>query len=169
MTKLITYPEYMANSAELHHAFHLQFVTPALMARVKRVCKLDVLKSSESPYFNDVYPLAHWDNIAGSFPGDSVAKMREAGEYPTPATKVCVLKAAARHWVESEGGNNAHISTSNFETLVAAVKYYAAYGYSSTDVMRKVLDKEIVIGRPEARAGYKLMLDSDKRYFFEVM
>lgn len=45
-------------------------------------------------------------------------------------------------------------ATSYFKSLQAALNYYKPYGFDNEDVMRKILDYEITIGRPLKLKGF---------------
>lgn len=82
-----------------HREYYRQFVTPAMVARVAAAIGHDVLRASRDGHLNDI-PLSKWDNLSV---GSSVADaMKAAGDWLSPANKVCVLKEAARQWLESE-------------------------------------------------------------------
>ena len=57
------------------------------------------------------------------------------------------------------------IGTCHFESLFAAVQYYKCYGFSPTDVSKKVQEGEITIVLPELRAGVTCWTNSEGRYF----
>ncbi len=79
-----------------HRQYYAQFVDAALIAAVlNRIGK--ELKSSTDDNLNDI-PLARWDGMARSIrPG---ASLNKAGDYPTLAGQVCILKEAARQAIE---------------------------------------------------------------------
>lgn len=100
---IITRKEYMANSSELHRAYHAQFITPAVRANVAR---MDLEKLRHDFKIEDelgdvtqkLYPLRVWDN----FSGGNAALMLECGDYMTKASSVCIHKEAARQRLEAE-------------------------------------------------------------------
>jgi hypothetical protein len=56
--------------------------------------------------------------------------------------------------------------TNHFIDKVAADKFYAAYGFDSSDVTRKLTNHEIAIGRPNT--SKKVSLNTKEgRYFIE--
>ena len=63
---MITYKDYMANSAALHNAYHAQFVRPALVAHVKARFSQAILACKDS-YFNNI-TLDNKDAIARTLP-----------------------------------------------------------------------------------------------------
>ena len=103
---MITHKEYMANSAELHHAYYLQFATEATKRFVLERIGMDKLLRSTCPHLNDI--VKHSRGGAGSWVWDyspcNVTLMREAGAVsigylPSPAMCTCVGKAAAKELI----------------------------------------------------------------------
>lgn len=75
-----------------HDQYYAQFVTPEVIHLVLVCIGEARIMGSKCPHFNDI-PLWEWDRIA---PRLSVGeRLRECGDYPTMAGKVCILKAAA--------------------------------------------------------------------------
>lgn len=168
---MITYAEYMANPSELHHAYFLQFVTPYVMGRVRQACKLEVLQSSQSRHFSDVYSCADvWNKLAW-IPSEALKKMKACGETNcnTIGNGVCIAKAAARHWVETHAITGVRIGTFHFVNKQAAHNYCMAYGESVDEINSKINCGDIVIGEPEPLLGHCLVIDRDGRYHYEVM
>lgn len=101
---IITRQQYMANSSELHRAYHAQFITPAVRANVAR---MDLAKLQHDFKIEDecgdctqkLYPLRVWDNFLGA---GNYELMRECGDYMTKASSVCIHKEAARQRLEAE-------------------------------------------------------------------
>lgn len=96
--KKITRAEYMANSSQLHEAYHEQFVTPAIKKMVLSRWSVEQLKTAyaNNKYFNNL-PLSQWDSLAGGYGSQLCAdKLRAVGDSPSLASGVCILKAAAR-------------------------------------------------------------------------
>jgi len=59
--------------------------------------------------------------------------------------------------------------TSNFYDKEGAVFYYRAYGFSESDVKGKIARGEICIGRPIAKDGERVFLNTkEMRYFIET-
>lgn len=58
---MITNEDYMKDSANLHHAYHMQFVTDRIRSAVDRM-KDQIMKSTD-PYLNDI-SLKIWDSIS---------------------------------------------------------------------------------------------------------
>lgn len=57
------------------------------------------------------------------------------------------------------------IGTCYFVSKSAAVRYYAGYGFSESDVEAKMRDNEIAVGAPPLRLGETLcLLDEGRRY-----
>jgi len=55
--------------------------------------------------------------------------------------------------------------TSYFKDLYAAFRYYTPYGYDDRDVMCKIQNGEIHIGKPEIKPGDTLsLIDNKTRY-----
>ena len=102
---MITHKEYMANSAELHHAYYLQFATEATKRFVLERIGMDKLLRSTCPHPNDI--VKH--NIGvGSWVWDyspcNVTLMREAGAVPVGCLPIasmctCVGKAVAKELI----------------------------------------------------------------------
>jgi hypothetical protein len=75
-----------------HDQYYAQFVTHGVIHLVSAYIGEARIKKSTCPHFTDI-PLCEWDGIA---PRLSVGeRLRECGDYPTLAGKVCILKAAA--------------------------------------------------------------------------
>jgi hypothetical protein len=103
---MITHKEYMANSAELHHAYYLQFATEGTKRFVLERIGMDKLLRSTCPHLNDI--VKHSNSGTGSwvwaFSPYNVTLMREAGEVskgylPSPSTCTCVGKAVAKELI----------------------------------------------------------------------
>jgi len=53
------------------------------------------------------------------------------------------------------------IGTSHFVSVRAANLYYSHFGYNNSDVLRKIVDGEIHIGKPNLKPGERLeIIDS---------
>ena len=65
---MITSKEYMADSANLHQAFFLQFATTATFNIVKSHIGVKAILASTDKYFNDI-PLVKWDMLNESIKG----------------------------------------------------------------------------------------------------
>lgn len=57
--------------------------------------------------------------------------------------------------------------TAHFLSLRAAVRYYATYGYSVGDVVKKLSEGAICLGRPRLKAGQALGINAEGRYTIE--
>lgn len=59
------------------------------------------------------------------------------------------------------------IGTAYFQSWGKAVRYYADYGFTETDVNRKIEQGEIYIGKPETKANEELFV-REGRYHIQV-
>lgn len=84
-------------------AYYGQFVTPAMMQMVASRIGLEWIMDSSDPHLNDI-PLAQWDALPLSSLLD--AKMREQGDWLSPAGSVIVHKVAARMLLEYKRGRS---------------------------------------------------------------
>tara|TARA_R100000963_G_C4628627_1_gene94231 strand:- start:587 stop:904 length:318 start_codon:yes stop_codon:yes gene_type:complete len=77
-----------------HREYYAQFVTDHIRDLIAEWRPPERLAESTCEHFNDV-PLSCWDRIS---PIASVAdkKLRDLGDAPTLAGRVCILKEAAR-------------------------------------------------------------------------
>lgn len=57
--------------------------------------------------------------------------------------------------------------TNHFTATRCALAYYRGQGYDAEEVQEKLEDGEIVIGRPQAKPGQSVKIDSDGRYWIE--
>jgi hypothetical protein len=100
--KKITRAEYMENSKELHHAYHLQFVTQRTKDFILNSLTIDEIKEAlnngdkhlnkiKIPYNNMGRGGRWWWDDAPI----NVGLLKELGETNSPATHTCVAKAAA--------------------------------------------------------------------------
>ena len=103
---MITHKEYMANIAELHHAYYLQFANEATKRFVLVHIGMDKLLRSTCPRLNDI--VKHSNGGTGSWVWDyspyNVTLMREAGavsvgSLPSPSMCTCVGKAVAKELI----------------------------------------------------------------------
>lgn len=92
MDTLITRKEYMANHFT-HEQYYAQFVTPQVMQSVQFIIGTNRVTNSINECFNDI-PLEEWDRIPISRAIFDLLK--DAGDSLTPATSVCIAKAAAK-------------------------------------------------------------------------
>lgn len=56
------------------------------------------------------------------------------------------------------------ITNAAFKSIEAANAYFKPYGFSEVDVAIKIENKEISIGKPKAKFGFKVRLGRDGRY-----
>jgi hypothetical protein len=91
---MLTRTDYLEGKCT-HSEYYAQFVTPAYKSRVLNFIGKEKIKGSTDPNFSNV-PLFQWDNIASPIPYTASQLMKEAGDYPTLAGCVCILKEAAR-------------------------------------------------------------------------
>jgi len=80
-----------------HREYYSQFVTDEIKGIVEHSIGIDALKASTDKHLNDIR-LSKWDRLF--MPSGTNAKLKEAGDYLTPAGKVCILKEAARQLLE---------------------------------------------------------------------
>jgi len=100
---MMTRTEYMALSRtegmKAHRAYYAQFVNPAITSRVVQGIGAARLLASTDRHMNDI-PLGMWDHLVDHLPVAN--KMKEVGDYLTMGNGVCILKEAARQWVEAQ-------------------------------------------------------------------
>ena len=82
------------------------------------------------------------------------------------------LKGSERIFVGKVDGISAgrkmQVGTAYFIDVYAAINYYAPYGFCSEDVLYKLDQEEIHLGKPDVPEGAKLLLDrSGGRYIIE--
>ena len=91
---MITRKDYMADSANLHHSYYLQFATESTYSLIKAfVGKKD---------YNSI-PMHSWDRMSGMVKASvnkTLLAKAEGYEYPKYAwslnTSICIAKAVAR-------------------------------------------------------------------------
>lgn len=110
--KTITRKEYMADSSNLHHAYHSQFVTESTKQFVLSSLSVDQIRKaidSGDKHLNEIKIPYNNMSRGGGWWWDgapyNLEMMREAGEVserclPSLATRTCVGKAAAKMLVE---------------------------------------------------------------------
>ena len=104
---MITHKEYMANSSELHHAYHLQFAIEATKRFVLERIGMDKLLRSTCPYLNDIVKHSNAGGVVSwvwDYSPCNVTLMREAGAVPvgylpSPSMCTCVGKAVAKELI----------------------------------------------------------------------
>jgi len=103
MTTLITYKQYFSDSRNLHRAYHLQFVTPRLIAAIN--AKIADKQFTLQQFIEDeAQKFAYKKKIEADFYGNILLEspdhygvnVKPAGEYMTVATAVCIVKEAVR-------------------------------------------------------------------------
>lgn len=60
------------------------------------------------------------------------------------------------------------LGTSHFSSLTEACRYYRPYGLSYTSVVRKVMEKEISIGKPPTKKDEAAFLNKEGRWMIGV-
>lgn len=103
---MITHKEYMDNSAELHHAYYLQFATEATKRFVLERIGMGKLLRSTCPHLNDI--VKHSNGGTSSWVWDyspcNVTLMLEAGAVsvgysPSPSMCTCVGEAVTKELI----------------------------------------------------------------------
>lgn len=96
---MITRQQYM-NTNDLHQEYYLQFATTETFKFVEKEVGLELLLKSEDPCLNDIIRLTGghwvWDDSPIDLLIARVAGEIGSGGLPSPSTKTCVGKAAAR-------------------------------------------------------------------------
>ena len=82
-----------------HQQYYAQLVNNRVINIVSKLSKKQLIEGKDQ-HFNNI-PLQYWDKMLTPVPFEIANKMRELGDYPTPAGVVCILKEAARQIVES--------------------------------------------------------------------
>jgi hypothetical protein len=78
-----------------HRQYYAQFVTDGVKAMVARAISIQVLVASTDPHLNDIQ-LSRWDRLATGVRADDNSL----------ASRVCVLKEAARQLIEETNGTH---------------------------------------------------------------
>jgi len=97
MVVKFTRKEYLSGACT-HHEYYAQFVTPRIRNIVASRVDLDKFIQDEQSHTvsGKHYAITFWDNLMPTgFPADIAEAMRRAGDYPTKAGAVCLLKCAA--------------------------------------------------------------------------
>ncbi len=89
---MFTRKDYLSNKCT-RHEYYMQFAASNLKNILFMHIGEDRIKASKDASFNDI-PLKLWDNLP-MINYTTAEKMREAGDYPTLAGKVCIYKAIA--------------------------------------------------------------------------
>ena len=101
---MFTRKQRLANECT-HREYFAQFVTDGTRTAVLNSIGLSALKGSTDLHLNDI-PLQRWDNTSFYIQSGS---MEKAGDWLSPAGKVCILKEAARQILDAEtGGEDYH-------------------------------------------------------------
>ncbi len=61
--------------------------------------------------------------------------------------------------------------TSNFPSTNAALRYYQTYvdaDFRGSDIVKKIKEKSIEIGRPEAKEGFTIMLHPEEERYYLI-
>lgn len=82
----------------IYRRYFGQFVNSGTISTVLYGIGKERLLASTDEHMNDI-PLAMWDRLVPNLSGSSGFK--KAGDYYTLANGVCLLKEAARQWLES--------------------------------------------------------------------
>jgi hypothetical protein len=91
----ITRLQYTAHSAELHHAYFLQFAGKGYRSALSGLFGPEELLASNDPNFNDI-DLSRWDDAARKlYPMVDHGRVVEAGAFYSLSMGVCVAKAMA--------------------------------------------------------------------------
>ena len=92
----ITRRQYLEHSAELHHAYFLQFAGAGYRSALSGKFGPEELLASTDPNFNDI-PLARWDDAARQlYPRVDHSRIVAAGDFYSLSMGVCIAKAMAR-------------------------------------------------------------------------
>jgi len=102
---VITRKEYMSHagdedSSSWHDRYYRQFVTDDTVRYVVQAIGADRISASTDPHMNDI-PLKQWDYLQYSLHFDR-DKVKDAGDFVSLSTVVCVAKAAARMWLDAQ-------------------------------------------------------------------
>lgn len=94
---MITRTEYMADSANLHHAYYLEIALEAgpLMLPFT-IEKIKAALANGDEHLNSL-PLGSWDNAAIQQQGRMRPALQARGDGYSLGTGVCILKALAKH------------------------------------------------------------------------
>lgn len=141
-----TRKEYL-DGAVSHREYYAQFVTEGVKQLVEKRIGIDRLKKSTDEHLNDI-PLKTWDNLFSTgvpkYIGD---KLREAGDFPTMAGAVCILKEAARQILDSQEAKPVNI----YAELLAAGVLIACH---ESDLYAKVTpESRAIIARYEYKGN----------------
>ena len=102
MAKVFKRSDYMSGACT-HREYYSQFVTNDIKTQLMARMPMKRWEKSTCEHFNDI-PLHWWDRVS-IIASRANAKLRECGDYPTHAGRVCILKEAARQIREKEKAN----------------------------------------------------------------
>lgn len=88
---MFTRKDYMDGKCS-HRDYYGQFVTDTTRSVVARCIGVDRIRQSRDEHLNDI-PLARWDALPKVC---AAGRMKEAGDWLSPAGWVCIAKEAAR-------------------------------------------------------------------------
>lgn len=95
----ITRKQYLAHSAELHHAYFLQFAGKGYRSALAGVFGPEELLASADPNFNDI-DLVRWDDAARKlYSRIDHDRVLAAGDFYSLSVGVCTAKAMARELI----------------------------------------------------------------------
>ena len=88
---VFTRKDYMAGRCS-HERYYAQFITDVTRSALLWAIPAERIIASTDAHFNDI-PLRLWDELPNYVSG---RRMEAAGDFPTPAGKVCVYKTLAK-------------------------------------------------------------------------
>lgn len=94
---MYTRQDYLSGRCS-HRQYYAQFVDVHTKQHIFSHIGKHAIMQSKNEHFNDI-PLGSWDTTTLQWNGQA---LKEAGEEMTMATKVCILKEAARQILEEE-------------------------------------------------------------------
>lgn len=97
---MFTRKDYLDGKTD-HEGYYSQFLTPELPSYVVDAIGEERLRKSTDRSFNDI-SLTRWDAVAlSALRRVPNAKWYEAGDWPSLGGGVCLVKLAARRWLET--------------------------------------------------------------------
>jgi hypothetical protein len=99
---MITRKQYLENSSKLHNEYYSQFVNSDVLCIIKNAFGVDILRKAytEDENFNTI-PLSRWDALTMCLSSNTTRMLENCGDYFTLAGGVCILKQAARIWIDA--------------------------------------------------------------------
>lgn len=91
--------DYMSGACT-HREYYSQFVTERLKEKLLARMPEKRLRDSQCEHYNDI-PLHLWDRIS-LIATSADTELRELGDFPTLAGRVCILKEAAKQIKEGK-------------------------------------------------------------------